>query len=227
MSDHADNDLAHRAYRLWEAAGRPDGRDLEFWVQAEKEAQAGATPPVTNLERALPPAERSRARAGRHGDNRQPGVAVPPDHYMAVVDRAHLRIYQVREPQGGGSTQFELAEAFDLIAGHQQYTDRDTDMAGRFPGGSGRQQTSGAGTIDERLPMQAEHERRVVGDLAGYLTRFFQEHPRATWDYAAGPGIHRAVLDRLPADVRGRVQVAITKELVHQTPAQLRTHLGL
>jgi hypothetical protein len=26
-----------RAYQLWEQAGRPSGRDLEFWVQAERE----------------------------------------------------------------------------------------------------------------------------------------------------------------------------------------------
>ena len=35
-----NNEIASRAYLLWEQAGRPDGRDLEFWVQAEAEIHA-------------------------------------------------------------------------------------------------------------------------------------------------------------------------------------------
>ena len=29
--------IANRAYRLWEKAGRPSGRDLDFWLAAENE----------------------------------------------------------------------------------------------------------------------------------------------------------------------------------------------
>ena len=29
--------IANRAYRLWEKAGRPAGRDLDFWLAAENE----------------------------------------------------------------------------------------------------------------------------------------------------------------------------------------------
>jgi hypothetical protein len=29
--------IAARAHALWEQAGRPNGRDLEFWVQAEQQ----------------------------------------------------------------------------------------------------------------------------------------------------------------------------------------------
>lgn len=218
------DDIARHAYGLWEQNGRPAGRDLEFWVAAETAASDG--PPVTNLDRGLSPAERSRARAQRHGGSRRPaGVAEAP-HYTVVIDRAHLRIYQVREPANAGPAQFELAEAFDLPAGRQQYTDRDTDMAGRFPGGSGRALASGGGTVDERLPMQSEHERRLAADLAGAIARFLSDHADATWDYAAGPGIHRAVLDQLPASVRDRLGVALVKEIVHQSPAELRAQLG-
>ena len=33
-------DIAERAYVLWCTAGRPAGRDLEFWLQAEAELMA-------------------------------------------------------------------------------------------------------------------------------------------------------------------------------------------
>lgn len=33
--------ICGRAYELWERAGRPMGRDLEFWLAAEREIKTG------------------------------------------------------------------------------------------------------------------------------------------------------------------------------------------
>jgi len=33
--------IAERAYQIWEQQGRPHGRDLDHWLQAEQEAAAG------------------------------------------------------------------------------------------------------------------------------------------------------------------------------------------
>ena len=32
-----DKDIIHRAYQLWEQAGKPEGKDQEFYHQAEQE----------------------------------------------------------------------------------------------------------------------------------------------------------------------------------------------
>lgn len=32
-----------RAYRIWEGEGRPEGRALQHWIQAEAELSRGAT----------------------------------------------------------------------------------------------------------------------------------------------------------------------------------------
>ncbi len=32
-----ENEIRHRAREIWEENGRPGGRDLEFWLQAERE----------------------------------------------------------------------------------------------------------------------------------------------------------------------------------------------
>jgi Protein of unknown function (DUF2934) len=41
--------VAQRAYEIWQATGRPSGRDQEHWYQAERELQtppqAARTPP--------------------------------------------------------------------------------------------------------------------------------------------------------------------------------------
>jgi hypothetical protein len=37
MSDSSVSNIALRAYQLWDAAGRPEGRSEEFYFQAEEE----------------------------------------------------------------------------------------------------------------------------------------------------------------------------------------------
>jgi Protein of unknown function (DUF2934) len=39
MARPAGIEIVRRAYELWEQAGKPDGRDQEFYHQAEKELQ--------------------------------------------------------------------------------------------------------------------------------------------------------------------------------------------
>ncbi|MBE0545525.1 MAG: DUF2934 domain-containing protein [Verrucomicrobia bacterium] len=52
--------IARRAYELWEQAGRPDGRDQEFWLRAEAELtatrSAAGAPPIIAPPQAAPPA---------------------------------------------------------------------------------------------------------------------------------------------------------------------------
>ena len=40
MPDDRDQFVRERAYDLWEQAGRPDGRNDEFWALAAREVQA-------------------------------------------------------------------------------------------------------------------------------------------------------------------------------------------
>ena len=37
LSDPTEHDIRERAHRLWEQAGRPEGREDEFWRAAEQE----------------------------------------------------------------------------------------------------------------------------------------------------------------------------------------------
>jgi hypothetical protein len=233
MNDPAHDQIAARAHQLWEERGRPTGRDLEFWLEAEAEARRGMETPEwqesgpfpTNLDRALSPADRQRVRAIRHeGDEgaepEAPRGKPPAERFVAVLDRAHLRIYQVSDGDGTRRARFDLANSFDLPTGLQHYTDEDSDQAGRF----GKRPGPGGGSIDERLPMKNEQKTRLAKKLAEHLQHFLKAHENATWDYAAGPALHGAVLDRLSPDVRSRLDRALTKELVGQAPAELQAH---
>lgn len=41
MAFETEDHIRIRAYHLWEASGRPEGRDLEFWEQAQQSASEG------------------------------------------------------------------------------------------------------------------------------------------------------------------------------------------
>jgi hypothetical protein len=40
MAFPTDDQIRNRAHQLWEQAGKPEGREDEFWHQAEQELQA-------------------------------------------------------------------------------------------------------------------------------------------------------------------------------------------
>ena len=42
------DEISQRAQQLWENLGRPEGRDEEIWLQAERELQAPAAPTPTS-----------------------------------------------------------------------------------------------------------------------------------------------------------------------------------
>ncbi|MFO1148296.1 MAG: DUF2934 domain-containing protein [Alsobacter sp.] len=67
MSQEVEDDIRRRAYALWDAEGRPQGRDLEFWLRAEQELLAQQLATVDALARdiaaTLPKRVRRKARA--------------------------------------------------------------------------------------------------------------------------------------------------------------------
>lgn len=251
--------IAHRAYLAWEQNGRPEGRAEEFWHQAERELRAGSEsdrqqadsdpihrdegPKISNLDRALPPNERRKARTQRRSASSTPaarttknGPAADAEHYIVLLDRAHMRIYRADAAGPAQTGVPQLVSALDEPAGRQSYVANDSDSAGQFPGARKSRRTTGTpgaahataagGTNDERLPMKEERDRRLAQDWAGRIAAFLAEHPGASWDYAAAPAMHRAVLDQLDDDARRRLRTAVQKDLIHQPATDLREHFA-
>ena len=49
MEDPTREQISHRAYELWEKNGKPEGRDQEFYHQAEKELKEAPPREPTGL----------------------------------------------------------------------------------------------------------------------------------------------------------------------------------
>jgi hypothetical protein len=43
MPNPTEDQIRVRAHQLWDVAGRPEGREEEFWHEAERELKDGAT----------------------------------------------------------------------------------------------------------------------------------------------------------------------------------------
>lgn len=42
----SDEEIQHAAYLLWQAEGRPAGRDLDLWLRAKEQLRHRENPPV-------------------------------------------------------------------------------------------------------------------------------------------------------------------------------------
>lgn len=152
------------------------------------------------------------------------------EHYIVTADAGHLRIYAERQDAGQHAPSLQQVEAVDFPAGCHSFTDRETDMSGRFPGS--KRQAAGPGpvhggmSIDQRLPMKREEDRRRARDLAAQIEAFFVPRPAATWDFAAGPELNGAVLELISRDVRQRIKRSVAKDLVNQRADALRAHFS-
>ena len=56
--------IRQRAYEIWEAAGRPEGREVEHWEQAmrELEMQVHAQPMVTDIPAEKPAKKKAASK---------------------------------------------------------------------------------------------------------------------------------------------------------------------
>lgn len=231
MVDAEQNDrIAARAYQLWVQRGYPVGRELEFWLEAEDEDRRGRPATVRTDDERWPTypegddislAGSSEEWSTRHAQGSEkepepPPATLPAERYIAVLDRAHLRIYQVNDGDGPRRTRFDLADSYDLPDALQHEADADSDEAGHL----GKRGAS----IAERLPIKNEQKIRLAQEFAEHLRHFLEAHDHATWDYAAGPALHGAVLDRLPPAVRSRLDRALPQELASHSQAELEAH---
>ena len=77
--------IGERAYTLWEAAGRPQGRDAEFWLKAEADF-AKKNQPKSNSEKTV-----STARSA-------PAITVPIKPAQAATMASQIPIARVSKP---------------------------------------------------------------------------------------------------------------------------------
>lgn len=148
------------------------------------------------------------------------------EQILITADRAHLRIYDEHDSVDQSTPSLKLVRAVDFPEGKSSYTDQESSMSGRFPGSKGT--VAGAGvtgmSIDERLPLKAEHNRRLMSQLAGQINAFLLTRPAAVWKFAAPAEIEKDILALIDDEVKRRLTSTLAKDLVNVPADELIKH---
>lgn len=142
--------------------------------------------------------------------------------YVAA-DRSRLRAYlapRTSLPLDDGNLKTVASENYP--DGRVSPADLVSDSAGRFP----TAQSPGM-SIDERLPLKEEHERRLVADVVSGIERCLAQHPDVPWHFAAGPGLSQAVVRQLAAPSRARLGRVLDRNLAQLPPHELRARFAV
>jgi hypothetical protein len=65
MGEIPEEAIRMRAYHIWEREGRPEGRDLEHWIQARIELTAEVVPVQPQRSPAAAPPQQARSNGGK------------------------------------------------------------------------------------------------------------------------------------------------------------------
>jgi hypothetical protein len=84
MESSKYQEIAERAYALWEQEERPDGRSLDHWYKAEQE--------LTSLDRKRPSAVVLAADAASHGGEGEPPSVVRSPRKPTLATRRGRRV---------------------------------------------------------------------------------------------------------------------------------------
>src|ERR1700757_4650225 len=84
---------------------------------------------------------------------------------VIVTDRGCLKAYRVEYDEQSTHPRLELIESFNTTDAHGRLSDKLTDAAGRFAGGTAN--VKGVRTFGERHNIKLEMDKRVVRYLAG------------------------------------------------------------
>jgi hypothetical protein len=66
MPTHIQLKIENRAYQIWLAEGRPDKRDFDHWLLAEREILAQKTTPQSQKKQAAPKRKTSAPKRARN-----------------------------------------------------------------------------------------------------------------------------------------------------------------
>lgn len=140
--------------------------------------------------------------------------------YLVLVAQGRFRVLERRrDAERSTSGWLEIANEASPFGGNA-YTARETDQAGRFPKTLGQ----GGMSIDERLPMKEEEQRRMVEWLAGCIDNFMTPRPDEAWVFAAGPELHNPVLEALRPSVRSTLSESLQQNLINVPGDEAAAH---
>lgn len=143
---------------------------------------------------------------------------------IIVADRGLLRAYREVRGSAGRSPHLELIDELKPEAAREKLSDQVLDQAGRFPRGSGAANIAGDLSAGERLPLEAEQSRRLIGLLAARINALLEDDSVSHCSLAASAPIHNQLIEALNPITRAKISQLLASNLAKTHPSELPGH---
>jgi hypothetical protein len=142
---------------------------------------------------------------------------------VVVTDLGCFKAFKLENSELHRTPRLQLIDELHNVAAHARLVDQVTDLAGRFPRGSGKG-TNGAMSDGERHNIALEQRKRIVRQLA---TRFNQVAGREEVErclLAASKEINHQLLKEIDPRVRAKIEKIVPADLTKAENREILRH---
>jgi hypothetical protein len=131
---------------------------------------------------------------------------------VVVADLGGFKAFRLENNQLSRSPHLDLLDEFNNTEAHGRLVDRVSDLAGRFPRGTGLK-AGGAMSDGERHNIELESRKRLVRQLAQRLNALARGPEIERWLLAASKEINHQLLEELEPQVRAKIAKNVPADL--------------
>lgn len=136
---------------------------------------------------------------------------------VIVIDLGAIKAFRLNTTLRG-SLHLEPLQQTTFQESHQRILDRVTDLAGRR--GSPTLRNWGS-PIAEQNKVTLETERRLIKNIVNHIIQLAKDNPELDIWMAAPKDVNHRILEALPAALRQRIQISLSRDLVNATKREL------
>jgi hypothetical protein len=142
---------------------------------------------------------------------------------LVVADLGGFKAFRLENNQLSRSPHLDLLEQFNNTEAHGRLVDRVSDLAGRFPRGTGLK-TGGAMSDGERHNIELESRKRLVRQLAQRLNALARNPEIERCLLAASKEINHQLLEELEPQVRAKIAKNVPADLTKMERKDILSH---
>jgi hypothetical protein len=142
---------------------------------------------------------------------------------VVVADLGCFKAFKLENNHLTRTSRLELLEQHDNADAHGHLVDKVSDLAGRFPRGTGMK-AGGAMSDGERHNIELEARKRLVRQLAQRLNSLARGHEVENCLLAASKEINHQLLEELEPQVRAKIQKNVSADLTKLERTEILRH---
>ncbi len=139
---------------------------------------------------------------------------------VVVADLGCLKAFRIENDKGNRAPRLRVLEEFENAEAHGKLVERVTDLAGRFPRGTGMR-GGGAMSDGERHNIELETRKRLVRQLAQRVNALARDEEIESCFLAVSKEINHLLMEELEPGVRSKIGKNLPADLTKLQNAEI------